>query len=77
MKLNSLQSEIGKFRQEIASMKKNKSKNKGNHNLERLDSFLNNFGEQYEHLKVIFINYTYIEGNVYWRKSREEKETNS
>ena len=52
-KLNTLQSELGKFKQEVSSMKKNKSKNKGNHNIERLDNMLNNFGEQYEHLKVI------------------------
>ena len=32
-KLNSLQSELGKFKQEIAVIKKNKSKNKGNHNM--------------------------------------------
>jgi transcriptional regulator of NAD metabolism len=52
-KLNTLQSELGKFKQELSSMKKNKSKNKGNHNIERLDDMLNNFGEQYGHLKVI------------------------
>jgi cob(I)alamin adenosyltransferase len=51
-KLNSLQSELGKFKQEIAVIKKNKSKNKGNHNIDRLEDMLNNYGEQYEHLKV-------------------------
>lgn len=51
-KLNSLQSELGKFKQEISVIKKNKSKNKGNHNIERLEDFYANFGDQYEHLKV-------------------------
>ena len=51
-KLNTLQSELGKFKQEISIIKKNKSKNKGNHNIERLEDMLNNFGDQYENLKV-------------------------
>ncbi len=52
-KLNSLQSDLAKLKQEISIIKKNKSKNKNNHNIERLEDLLNSFGEQYEHYKVI------------------------
>lgn len=51
-KLNTLQYEIQLFKQEIDSLKKNKSKNKFNYNIDVLTDMLKNFGDQYTYQKV-------------------------
>lgn len=51
-KLGDLKNEIDKFSQEITSMKKNKSKNKLNYNIQQLEDHLKNYGEQYEERRV-------------------------
>lgn len=54
-KLNELKNEIDKFSQEITSMKKNKSKNKLNYNIQQLEDHLKNYGEQYDERRVKLI----------------------
>jgi len=57
-KLSQLKNEIDKFSQEITSMKKNKSKNKLNYNIQQLEDHLSNYGEQYDERRVLsFIIY--------------------
>lgn len=51
-KLSELKNEIDKFSQEITSMKKNKSKNKLNYNIQQLEDHLRNYGEQYDERRV-------------------------
>jgi len=51
-KLSQFYGEIDKFCQEIESMKKNKSKNKLNYNIQQLDDHLREYREKYDERRV-------------------------